>query len=218
MAQTTSKAHCYFCGKLLTKTGAKRHLLTHAYEGDKAQKCCLVKVESPYLKDYWIYVEIPLTSNLEKLDEFLRCIWLECCGHMSAFTYVRSYNEINMSKKIGGFAPGTILQYEYDFGSTTTLYITFVQNVSRQKQKSAVRVMARNDPYTFECEKCGKEAIWIDASEWPAVMYCDECADEYFGDDGYLLPVVNSPRMGVCGYCGQFDHYEYVRPVLKSKK
>ena len=78
--------------------------------------------------------------------------------------------------------------------------------------------MARNDPYTFECEKCGKEAIWIDASEWPAVMYCDECADEYFGDDGYLLPVVNSPRMGVCGYCGEHDHYEYVRPVLKSKK
>ncbi len=136
---------------------------------------------------------------------------------MSAFTYVRSYDEINMSKKIGGFAPGTILQYEYDFGSTTTLYITFVQNVSRQKQESAVRVMARNDPYTFECEKCGKKAILVDNSEWPAVMYCKKCADKYIGDAGYLLPVVNSPRMGVCGYCGEHDHYEYVRPVLNSK-
>lgn len=89
---------------------------------------------------------------------------------------------------------------------------------SSENRALLTAIMARNDPYTFECEKCGKEAIWIDAFEWPAVMYCDECADEYFGDDGYLLPVVNSPRMGVCGYCSEHDHYEYVRPVLKSKK
>ncbi len=211
------KGPCYKCGKEMAKGYMGRHLLAEHYDENGEQKCYLLKIEDEY-SNYWLFVDIPVSSSLSTLDSFLRSVWLECCGHMSAFTYVRSYDEINMSKKIGGFAPGTILQYEYDFGSTTTLYVTFVQNVSRQKQKSAVRVMARNDPYTFECEKCGKEAIWIDASEWPAVMYCDECADEYFGDDGYLLPVVNSPRMGVCGYCGEHDHYEYVRPVLKSKK
>ena len=128
---------------------------------------------------------------------------------------VRSYDEISMSRKIGGFASGSVIQYEYDFGSTTTLFITFVKKTSRKKQKTAVRVLARNAPYQFQCAKCGKQATQLDTSEWPAVMYCDECADQYGEAEGYFLPVVNSPRMGVCGYCGEHDHYEY-KGIMKQ--
>ena len=37
MAKTVSKGHCYLCGKELTKTTAKRHVLTHEPEDDEAQ-------------------------------------------------------------------------------------------------------------------------------------------------------------------------------------
>ncbi len=33
-------------------------------------------------------------------------------------------------------------------------------------------------------------------------FFCDEHAEEHACEEESLLPVVNSPRMGVCGYCG----------------
>lgn len=34
---------------------------------------------------YWLYLEMPARATLTDLDGFLRDIWLECCGHLSAF-------------------------------------------------------------------------------------------------------------------------------------
>ena len=99
------------------------------------------------------------------------------------------------------------LRYEYDFGSTTTLYVTFVRYTARPQQKAAVRVLARNAPYAFVCCKCGKPAVRVSADEWDPSFYCDDCARDVDVD---MLPVVNSPRMGVCGYTGEFDRYQYV--------
>lgn len=38
-----------------------------------------------YNRDYWLYVEIKETAALKDIDQFLRDIWVECCGHLSAF-------------------------------------------------------------------------------------------------------------------------------------
>ncbi len=203
------KGPCYLCGREMGKAYMGRHLLAEHFKAVEDQACYLLKIEDEYSK-YWLFVDIPVTSTLSTLDTFLRAVWLECCGHMSAFMPVRSYgDDFSMSKKIGSFPQGTIIEYEYDFGSTTTLYITFVQKTTRKKQKAAIRVLARNNPYEFVCARCGKPATQVDTYEWPTVLYCDECAEEEVGEDGYLLPVVNSPRMGVCGYCGEYDIYEY---------
>ncbi len=202
------KGPCYLCGREMAKGYMGRHLLAEHIKTDEDQACYLLKIEDEY-RNYWLFVDIPITSTLSALDTFLRAVWLECCGHMSAFMPVRSRgDDFSMSKKIGSFPQGVAIEYEYDFGSTTTLYITFIQKTTRKKQKAAVRVLARNNPYEFACENCGKSATQIDAAEWPAVFYCDECAEDV-EDEGYLLPVVNSPRMGVCGYCGEYDVYEY---------
>jgi len=42
-------------------------------------------VEGSYLPYYWMHLELPANATLEDLDSFLRDIWLECCGHLSAF-------------------------------------------------------------------------------------------------------------------------------------
>ena len=81
-----SKGRCYLCGKDLGKGAMKTHLhkahLPIAF-GDTPYY--LIKIESYYSKDYWFYVQVNANSTLQALDDFLRSIWLECCGHLSAF-------------------------------------------------------------------------------------------------------------------------------------
>ncbi len=45
----------------------------------------LLKMEATYLPEYRLFLETPDSITLKKLDELQRAIWLECCGHLSAF-------------------------------------------------------------------------------------------------------------------------------------
>ena len=213
MAGTTTKGICYFCGKSISKTTAKKHLATHEYgEADK-QECILLKIEAPYEKDYWLYADISMTSTLKTLDNFLRDIWLECCGHMSAF-YWSNYEEMSFSTKISSIPVGKALSYEYDFGSSTDLKITFMGTYYRKKQRTAVQLLARNDAPKYKCVSCGKPAqqICIDCM-WNEEygFYCNECIDAHQEKSEHecILPVVNSPRMGVCGYEGDNGKFDF---------
>jgi len=86
-----SEGKCLFCGKTFAKAGINRHLTTHLAEKTKTEKegqSFLVKVETdkrwgstPYFLSLWIDGE----TTMKTVDKFLRDIWLECCGHMSAF-------------------------------------------------------------------------------------------------------------------------------------
>ena len=210
------KGNCYICGAQLGKQAMKNHIMkTHAlHEG--GQTCRLLKIEGADDKNYWLYVDVPVTGSLSVVDTFLRKIWLECCGHMSVF-FGPGYTEIGKNTKLGDIPVGTKLIHEYDFGSTTECLITVVGDTVREKGKRGVRLLARNIPPEFTCRECGAKAEWID----PERIYtedgpflCDKCSEE-FGNE-MLLPVTNSPRMGVCGYCGDQDSYNFVQPKIKS--
>lgn len=205
----SSKGNCYLCGAELGKIAMKNHILK-SHSGDKSlQKCRLLKVEGAYDKDYWIYIDVPVNKTLSAVDAFLRKIWLECCGHMSAFSGPW-HNELGKGRQLGGFAPGDKILHEYDFGSTTETLITVVGDTYREPQRNAVRLLARNIPPKFECCECGKEAAYICAEciyESDNPFFCEECADQH--EHEFLLPVTNSPRMGVCGYDGTQDKYAF---------
>ena len=175
------------------------------------------KAEGLYDKDYWLYFDIPVSSNLSAVDQFLRNIWLECCGHMSAFTGP-GHQEIGKNKKLYNFSVGTQLVHEYDFGSTTESKITFVAETVRAKQKNAVRLLARNVPPEYSCSQCGRHADYICAEcmwEVDNPFYCAACVEEH--EHEMILPVTNSPRMGVCGYEGEYDRFTFVKPELLEK-
>ena len=90
--------------------------------------------------------------------------------------------------------------YEYDFGSTTYLEGQ-VQAVRKGNfGKNKIRILARNDPYVFECDQCGKTATstCLECEEF----VCDQCLDSHECGEEMTLAVVNSPRMGVCEYGG----------------
>ena len=95
MAQAASKGNCYLCGGTISKTAFKKHLLEkHNDAADDAQTCKLLKVEGTDEKAYWLYLDMPMSATLKTLDRFLRGIWLECCGHESAF-FVGNYEQLS---------------------------------------------------------------------------------------------------------------------------
>ena len=99
---------------------------------------------------------------------------------------------------------GTTFYHEYDFGSTTELKLRVLSEHEEPTRRRNLRVLARNAPPLIPCEECGEDADWIgpyDAS-YEIKAICDGCLEKRGGSEERLLPVVNSPRTGVCGYTG----------------
>ena len=87
------KGFCKYCGKEYTKSGMIRHLTTCKMRKAKLDKENMrrtgkyiqIVVSDKYLKAYWLIIEASENTTLVDLDKFLRSIWVECCGHLSAF-------------------------------------------------------------------------------------------------------------------------------------
>ena len=129
---------------------------------------------------------------------------------MSAFSGP-GHEEIEEDRKLDTFSVGDRLLHEYDFGSTTESLVSFVGSIQRKPQKEAVRLLARNVPPQFQCAECGAPAENICTeclygADNP--FYCKKCSETHEHED-MMLPVTNSPRMGVCGYDGELDRYVF---------
>src|SRR5438105_1609877 len=94
--------------------------------------------------------------------------------------------------------------YTYDFGSSTNLNLRIVsEREGLANPKDAVKLLARNSAPEFKCGVCDAPATLIFGGVWgDGNTYCKKHAKKYEGE-GLLLPIVNSPRVGVCGYDGQ---------------
>jgi hypothetical protein len=226
MSSQMTKGKCVYCGALFAKSGMTRHLqacqarreaLAQPLKGRRVRETQILqlRVEGRRLPEYWMNIEIPADATLAHLDQFLRDIWVECCGHLSAFTIEgvsyssdpeRDYDERSMRAKIGNvFAPGIVALYEYDFGSTTEILLRVVGEREGQYAGYKPQVLARNEPPEILCSKCSEPATWIctacaweDSESW----FCDRHAVEHACGAEAMLPVVNSPRVGVCAYAG----------------
>ena len=210
---------CFLCSKTLSKSGMTRHLKTHLKEGGN-ERLLHILVDGLHNPEYWLHIEIPADARLKDLDEFLRDIWLECCGHLSAFEihgekYVsetfddfdEEWYENDMSVPLEEVMElGTEFIYIYDFGSSTELRLRVMSERKGKKEKEKVRVLARNNPPSFWCG-CGNEARWVcpicmEENVGRDCYLCHECGREHGCGEDILLPIVNSPRCGVCGYEG----------------
>jgi hypothetical protein len=196
-----TKANCAVCEIELGKTAMKNHILK-AHCDETGELCYLLKIEGAYNQNYWLIADIALDKSLSALDLFLRDIWLECCGHLSRF-YAGNV-ELGKSRKLGSLTIGAKFIHEYDFGSTTETLITVIAQTHRPKQRVAVRLLARNIPPNHTCVKCGKPAehICLECPDSENPFFCDKCSTKHEKIHVAQLPVTNSPRMGVCGYCG----------------
>jgi hypothetical protein len=113
--------------------------------------------------------------------------------------------EVKKSKKLEFVLhPEMRLIYEYDFGSTTELTLKVVSEVKSNIKTGDLEILARNDPPQIKCSNCDHLAtrICTECIYEGAGWLCDDCAEDHKCGEDMLLPVVNSPRTGVCGYVG----------------
>ncbi|HCT64552.1 MAG TPA: hypothetical protein DIC60_04700 [Lachnospiraceae bacterium] len=218
----TNDGKCMFCGETFGKAAIKKHLdkcnaRTKEYITEdvaKAEKYFCIFAQGYENPEYWIYIDIPVNTTLKVLDEFLRDIWLECCGHLSAFdingqTFScspdKDYGDKSMSIKLENvLAVGMKFDHEYDFGSTTSLKLKVISEFDGKKRKKEAKLLARNNPPIIKCSYCDQPATNVccgcvyDEDGW----VCDDCIDKHECGEDMMLPVVNSPRVGVCAYEG----------------
>jgi hypothetical protein len=220
-----SRGRCVFCDAALAKSSATRHLAACPRRqearaqtaGTKKERSFDLVVDYRYAPGaYWAYLEVAASAQLWDLDAFLRRIWLECCGHLSEFrlggeSYSAAPGDLfDAADDDMGVRVSRVLrlaltgEYLYDFGSTTELRARVVAENPSRSSDALVLLLARNEPPQWSCGKCGAAAALI-CSEcaWSGEgLFCKKCARRHEHGDEYCLPVVNSPRMGVCGYTG----------------
>ena len=242
MTSPTSAGRCRLCGKTYSRSGIGRHLtacrtrarIEESVSGTSAKapeeayakvRSFHIVVKDRYDSSYWIHLDTPKASKLRDLNTFLRNIWLECCGHLSAFTISGvMYNSDDTTQFISFgsllpknmhvplykvLRPGKTFQYEYDFGTTTELVLRVVSE-AEMELRQGIHLLARNDVPALTCHSCGSaaatvvctECIWYEGYDLVQGYLCDKCNTRHDCDGWMLLPVVNSPRIGRCGYTG----------------
>jgi hypothetical protein len=230
MSRTQSRGSCTFCGREFAKGGLSRHLPTCAKrleaqtEADRGkrhrQTLYHLQVQDAWGASYFLHLEIRGNATLKDLDEYLRAIWLECCGHLSAFEIAGvSYDNapdpwgesegplMGAVKVSSVFRPGLEIAYEYDFGTTSELTIkVMAQREGKPLTEHPIFLMARNGFEPPPCMICGEPATWLCSEciydrEDDRGELCDEHADGHEHED-MMLALVNSPRTGMCGYSG----------------
>ena len=223
-----STGTCCYCKSTFTKSGMSKHLeacperqewLQHGERQKQLARSRILHliVEGYEQPQYWMHLELPAAMTLAKLDGYLRQVWLECCGHLSAFyianeTYgVRADAEMgfkSMRAKLGDLVqPGDWFGYDYDFGTTTTLRLGVLGEREGVLAKDRIEPMAINDPPDLRCA-CGEPATKVCTQclfETDDCWFCDNCATEHECDEEMLLPNVNSPRVGMCAYGLEYD-------------
>ena len=160
------------------------------------------------------------SANMQQLDQFIRDIWVECCGHLSAFECNGIQYESdpdpywdedskNMNYRLKDVVEvGDSISYAYDFGSTTELILNIHSCRDGEKKDNEVVILSRNNPPKIMCSNCEQnEAKWINPMGYDdGFFWCDKCFKENQENEDlepeYFLPICNSPRMGICGYDG----------------
>lgn len=213
-----TRGACAFCGRQMTGNGMVKHLFAcperkkareeRDQQGGKKEKIYHLKIQDSWLKDFWLHVETRGSATLKELDSYLRAIWLECCGHLSQFSAGGCQGEeIAMSTKAGDiFHPGMELTHIYDFGDSSETQIKVVnEREGISMTDHPIYLMARNEMPEVETCACGKPGAWlcfdcVDKEDEVALL-CEKHAKEGHQDHA-LMPILNSPRTGRCGYSG----------------
>lgn len=215
-----SRGTCNFCGKEMSKGGISRHLKScserqaaqeKADAGTgKAETIYHLQVQDGYSPDFWLHLEMRGSAKLGDLDDYLRAIWLECCGHMSQFSFGGwAGEEFAMSRKIQDVLDvGETLTHIYDFGTSSETLVTAVAiRTGTPLSKKPIYLMARNRMPEATCMECDKPATYVCMEciyeEDASGFLCEEHVETHPHDDyGDPMGLYNSPRTGMCGYDG----------------
>ena len=221
-----SRGKCLYCGQEAAKGGMPKHLATctaraQVIQSPETRKQPVetlwhIRIQDAYATDFWLDLEMRGSATLDKLDQYLRAIWLECCGHLSKFT-VGSWSgyDVGKARKADDvFRKETVLDHLYDFGTTSETKIKVVgSRTGSATSKHPIALMARNNMPEAICQQCENPATYLcieclyeGSDEDGNAFLCDEHAENHpHTEYGEPILLVNSPRLGMCGYTGPAD-------------
>ncbi|PSB26877.1 hypothetical protein [Stenomitos frigidus] len=220
MARKQSKGKCVYCGKELAKAGMTKHLVTCPQRREaiataetrkgNSEPIYHLRIQDAYRGEFWLDLEMRGSKALVDLDDYLRAIWLECCGHMSQFSLGGGFaREVGMRRKLTDvFKHGGELTHIYDFGTSSETIVKCVDvREGKPLTTNPIALMARNNMPECLCIECGKPATHLCIEclieEHREGTLCDEHTKDHPHDNyGDPMPLVNSPRVGMCGYDG----------------
>jgi hypothetical protein len=198
----------------LSSCSARQEAISRANQKPRhVQPLYHLQIQDAWQRDFWLHLEMNGSATLTDLDRYLRAIWLECCGHLSQFSVGGwSGREIAKKRRVEQvFNPGVELTHIYDFGTSSETLINAVGlRQGEPLTKHPIFLMGRNEPPEAECMECDQPAAWLCMEclyelDEPGLL-CDRHAKEHPHEDyGEPVPLVNSPRMGMCGYSGPAD-------------
>ena len=230
-----TKPTCRICSKTYTDRGMTRHLQSCLKKHGDSRRTTHLRVTDRWDSTFWMQLVADEDATLDELDLLLRNVWLECCGHLSEFEIDATRYDPGAGGSMFSFGPptestdtpiarvlpdGMDFSYTYDFGSSTYLEGTSYGDapwprklqVDSPESITGIQVLARNEMPRFECTHCDRAAEWIcsDCQWHDEGFLCTVHAREHPCGHDMLLPVVNSPRLGICGYSGsQLDRVDY---------
>ncbi|MDD2695043.1 MAG: hypothetical protein PHD58_03865 [Anaerolineales bacterium] len=219
--KTESRGTCAYCSEVITKRGVTKHLdkcsrrlealQAAAASSQPVETLWHLRVQDAYDKDFWLDLEMVGSASLDRLDKYLRAIWLECCSHLSKFT-IGGWGGSDVGKaRIANavFVPGLVLRHLYDYGTTSETDIKVVDGwQGKPTTKHPIALLARNVQPEAVCQECGRPAQWLCIEclyeeEYKTGHLCEEHVKEHPHDNyGEPTPLFNSPRVGMCGYDG----------------
>lgn len=214
------EGRCAYCGQEIAKNAAAKHLTVCARrqeaitkansKKDEAETLYYLRVQSVNSGQFWLDLEMRGSTTLKDLDNYLRAIWLECCGHLSKFSIEgRRGSDIPKNRRADEiFKSGVKLTHIYDFGTSSETLIRCIDaREGKPTTSRPIALMMRNLMPQCECAECKKPAIWlcmecfIEKDAWRT--FCDDHAKTHPHDNyGEPVKLVNSPRLGLCGYDG----------------
>ena len=213
-----SRGRCAFCRHETTKGAIGRHLDTcavrqqriSATKNRRPQSLIHLRIQDEYAPAFWFDVEVDGTASLGDIDSYLRSIWLECCGHKSMFTTGGwGSDELANPRRVDSvFKDRVELVHIYDFGTES---VTRIKAMGSRRAEPLTRrpivLMARNLIPEAQCIDCDQPATHLCQEcqqEWdsPGLLCRRHTQDHPHDDYGEPIELVNSPRLGLCGYTG----------------
>lgn len=214
MTSKVSPGTCLICRAPVTEQNALEHGMACLPASDwptGEDPSFLIMVQGDREREYWMLVLARQDALLGDLDQLLRDVWVECCGHPASFLIEEILYEVGDEADhdasdlplVCPIVPDSTFIYDYgDFDSTTTLELTVIGETPLVPPDGPLCLIARNDPPKIPCDLCGGEAIYVleDYDEETLHHYCRECLAHAGYDPDDANSISNSPRSGICGY------------------
>jgi hypothetical protein len=198
-------------GRHLEKCPQRQERMATAAQSKRtAESLYHLRAQDAWNGDFWIDLEVRGSATLKDIDSYLRGIWLECCGHLSQFSIGGwSGREIGKQRRVDAVFRGDIeLTHIYDFGTSSETRIKAIglrNGVPTSSRPMAL--MARNLIPEAICIECDQPAKYLCMEclieEETQGTLCEQHAQDHPHEDyGEPIELVNSPRLGMCGYYG----------------